>query len=145
MKKTWRLIYTYSMDTIHTKETKQTDPDETQTQRAPRELLPFLTAEENKELKTKTGFLNLRNPEIKLKIGAVASKEFKLIHCLFSPENFLSAKHKSVSQTRERVIVAIEASGEAMLQKSIQSLKRKEIGKFLTFTFHENKIQMLVG
>ncbi len=126
--------------------------------RAPRELLPYLSVEEDKEHKTNTGFLHLRNPEKKLRIGEVASREFKLILCLFSPENFLSAKHRSVSQTRERVLAALGASryegvlaqkeeptNFALVQKSIQGIKRKEIGKFLTFTFQENKIQMLVG
>lgn len=130
------------------------------TNRTPRELLPYLSIEESKSVNTVTGYLHLRNPEKKIKIGATGSKEFKFIQCLFSPENFLSAKHKSVAQTRERVVEAMQATGEphsnregelgsegafAIVQKTIQSLKRKEVGKFLNFTFKENKIQMLVG
>jgi len=124
--------------------------------------LPYLSSEPHTQSKVKMGFLHLRNPERKLEIGAVATREFKLVQCLFSPQNFIAAKHKSVPQTHERVLHAMRTNEKppatrpaehagalsqsyTLIKNSIKRLEEKEVGNFLTFNFQEDKVQMTIA
>lgn len=113
---------------------------------------PYLSVEVDKSAQSLIGYLHLAHPPRKIEIGDVRSVEFKFIQCLFSPDNFLTAKYKSVLQTQERVYAVIsdepvssDREIESVLHSIIARLKKKEIGRFLTFAFQGEMLQMMVG
>ncbi len=60
------------------------------------------------------GFLHMRASDKKIEVGSANSREFRLMQCLFSPKNFISAKFEPVLQTHERVFGAIRMSVDAL-------------------------------
>lgn len=107
------------------------------------------------------GFLYLEglNRRKEVAVGDAGSREFRLIQCLFSPKNFLSAKYQPVAQTRERIFGAIreptdalnarladrdssESEMNSIVGKVIQKIQKGESGKYLSFISFENKVRM---
>ena len=121
--------------------------------------MPFLSVQKFKG-RDAVGYLHVGKPTRKIEIGSVTGTEYKLVQCLFSPFNFPSARYSSVLQTQDRVLEAIQhgkARGHAAsrpserhamrsaIRTSIARLEEREIGKFLTFSFRDDKVQMMVG
>jgi hypothetical protein len=59
------------------------------------------------------GFLQLSSDDTKIKIGKTTSREFRLLQCLFNPQNFPNAKYSPVTQTYERLFAAIGLKEDA--------------------------------
>ncbi len=107
-----------------------------------------------------TGFLHMRDTNKKIMIGSAGSREFRLLQCLFSPKNFLYAKYEPVVQTHERVFGAIGMSTDALnprltsretaedevaliVERSMRSLQKGEVGEYFAFISKDGKIQMM--
>jgi hypothetical protein len=121
---------------------------------------PRLTLEAKEYTPTEeVGFLQVSSSAEKLVVGAAESREFKLVQCLFSPQNFISAKYSPVIQTYERVFMAIrtktDATNERLLneksaqsemativQKSVRMLQKSEAGRYLSFVAVGDKLRM---
>jgi hypothetical protein len=105
------------------------------------------------------GFLQVSSTAEKLEVGSAESREFRLVQCLFSPQNFITAKYSPVIQTYERVFTAIrnatDAANERLLneksaqsemttivQKSMRLLQKSEAGKYLSFVTVDDKLRM---
>jgi len=105
------------------------------------------------------GYLQLHADAPKIEIGPIDKKEFKIIKCLFSPENFLFARYSSTFQTTERVYNAMElAQGvaniplqnllvpavemRALIVSTIKNLQKREVGSFLRFEWMEDRVRM---
>jgi hypothetical protein len=113
--------------------------------------------------KTEVGFLQISSTGERIEVGDTLSREFRLVQCLFSPQNFVTAKYSPVTQTYERVFTAIRmqadkvnerllnlksSESEMMLivQKAMRALERGELGKHLVFVTSGNKLRMeIVG
>ncbi|MDQ5955285.1 MAG: hypothetical protein QG621_288, partial [Patescibacteria group bacterium] len=61
-------------------------------------------------------YLQLRDSGEKIEIGSAESGEFRLVQCLFSPQNFPSAKYEPVVQTYERIFAVIQT--QSLLERS---------------------------
>jgi hypothetical protein len=105
------------------------------------------------------GFLQLSGPGEKIEIGGSESREFRLIQCLFSPNNFLSAKYEPVVQTHERVFKAIRMSADdsnarladresmesemsVIVERSVRNLQKGGAGVHLAFVSEGGKVRM---
>lgn len=124
---------------------------------------PRLVLERSEEApEREVGFLQVTSSAQKIAIGNAQSKEFRLMQCLFSPRNFLSAKYEPVNQTYERVFAAIQngadvlnarlsslesAESEMMrvVEKSLKSLRQSEAGKYFAFVSQEGRIRMEIA
>lgn len=105
------------------------------------------------------GYLHFDATDEKYEIGPINSLQYKLVRCLFSPSNTNTAQYNSVRQTIERVFgclydisqgsvhgVSTEKLLEmqAAVRRVVQSVERKEAGKFLHFTWGAGTLQMAV-
>jgi hypothetical protein len=124
---------------------------------------PRLTVEESTTgPKTENGFLQISSNGEKIALGDTLSREFRLVQCLFSPQNFITAKYSPVTQTYERVYTAIrmqadkmnekllniksvESEMTAIVQKAMRTLERGELGKHMHFVIVDNKIRMEIA
>jgi hypothetical protein len=105
------------------------------------------------------GFLLVSNGGKKIEIGDIDSREFRLIQCLFSPQNFLSAKYEPVTQTYERLFGAIRVSTDTLnerlanhqsrdnemsliVEKSLQNLREGGAGLLFAFISEEGRARM---
>ncbi len=108
------------------------------------------------------GFLQISSTTAKLELGNAESREFKLVQCLFSPQNFITAKYSPVIQTYERVFMAIRSKTDAtnerllneksaqsematIVQKSMRLLQKSEAGKYLSFVAVGDKLRMEIA
>jgi hypothetical protein len=108
------------------------------------------------------GFLYfISNPDKKIKIAGLSSREFRLVQCLFSPQNFLSADYNPVSQTHERIFSSIATSEDfynrrlknpdsaeagfeinSIIQTSIETLARGDARNHLRFVSEGDRLRM---
>ena len=117
---------------------------------------PRLVIDKVEHAANDTGFLHLSQSSERIPIGNVLSSDFLLIQCLFSPQNFPTAKYSPVTQTYERVFNLIKKSKDipspqgvtteeeitSMVRASVGSIQKREVGSHITFILHENKIRM---
>jgi hypothetical protein len=109
-----------------------------------------------------TGFLQITSTSARIAVGAASSREFRLMQCLFSAQNFISAKYAPVTQTYERLYGAIKSSTDssnsklmneksalnemkAIVQKSMRVLQHDEVGKLLNFIVVDDKLRMEIA
>jgi hypothetical protein len=122
--------------------------------------LPRLVIEKSRTIPGRAvGFLLLGMSGKKIEIGNIDSREFRLMLCLFSPKNFLSAKYEPVLQTHERVFETIRTSADslnprlasradadiemaAIVEKSITSLRGGEVGRYFRFISDKGRVRM---
>ena len=126
-------------------------------------LMPHLVVEKiNTDLEeNEMGYLCVSDTLDRLEIGGTNSREFRLVQCLFSPQNFLSAKYNPVTQTLERAFSAIRTSKDTLnkrllnpeeathemgliIKQVLRNLRGKEVGNYLTFIAEGDKIRMEV-
>ena len=105
------------------------------------------------------GFLQVNSAAEKIEVGFAAGREFRLVQCLFSPQNFASAKYAPVTQTYERAYGAIKISADALnarllnpesapeemmaiVGKSLRALKRGKVGDYFTFISVGDRLRM---
>lgn len=105
------------------------------------------------------GFLELGQTGKRIVLGNPNGREFRLMQCLFSPKNFMSAKYEPVVQTHERVFSAIgvkadtlnkrlssrkDADSEmtAIVERSMRVLQKGEVGKHFSFHTEEGRVRM---
>jgi hypothetical protein len=108
------------------------------------------------------GFLQLGSSGKKIEVGSVESREFRLMQCLFSPKNFISAKYEPVIQTHERMFGAIRISADALnkrlanrdsadsemsaiVQRSMRKLQEGDAGEHLVFSSIEGRVRMEIN
>ncbi|HEV8666436.1 MAG TPA: hypothetical protein VN665_01130 [Candidatus Paceibacterota bacterium] len=124
--------------------------------------MPRLLIESSKEIPTDyVGFLQIDAFSERIKIGRAEGREFRLVQCLFSPKNFLSAKYEPVVQTHGRLFEAIRVSNDALntrlfrndsaesemeliVEKSLKNLQEGEAGKHLSFVSEAGRVRMEV-
>ena len=124
---------------------------------------PKLLAEQNEGgPKSETGFLQLTGTDKKIKIGDTLGREFRLLQCLFSAQNFLSAKYAPVTQTYERLYGAIQITGDSLNEKlsnvksvdtekarivrtAVRGLQQSDAGKYLIFMHIDDKLRMEIA
>jgi len=121
--------------------------------------LPRLVIEKSRTAPGRTvGFLQFGMTGKKIEIGNVESREFRLMLCLFSPKNFLSAKYEPVLQTHERVFETITTRSNSphpghrrkntdtemstSVEKSLTTLRGGEVGAYVTFVSEKGKVRM---
>lgn len=122
--------------------------------------LPRLMVEDSRMSPDKQiGFLQIQATEKGIEIGRVDAREFRLVQCLFSPRNFLSAKYEPVSQTYERAFGAIRTNADtsnarlsspesadnemvSIVNKTLRVLEKGKVGEHVTFYSREGKIRM---
>ncbi len=127
---------------------------------APRNGFPRLVIEWSETSpREMVGFLQVDSAGKGIALGSPEGREFRLIQCLFSPKNFMSAKYEPVVQTHERVFSAIGMRGDALnarlsrpenadsemaaiIKRSLRVLQKGEVGKHFSFISQEGKIQM---
>jgi hypothetical protein len=107
------------------------------------------------------GFLQVRGSNEKIILGDVHSREFRLVRCLFSPQNFTFAKYEPVVQTYERVLDAIRTSADALnarladsqsahievatiVERSVRAIEKSAAGKYFAFAYGAGRLQMQV-
>jgi hypothetical protein len=112
--------------------------------------------------KTEVGYLQIHSTTKKITIGDTAAREFRLLQCLFSAQNFLSAKYAPVTQTYERLYLSIKTSSDlgnerlkneksadsemtTIVQSAIRTLERGAAGKYLTFVTVGDKLRMEIA
>lgn len=105
------------------------------------------------------GILQVTSAGKKIELGNPQGREFRLMQCLFSPKNFMSAKYEPVVQTHERVFGAIGMSVDArndrladhqsaddemtaIVERSLRNLRRGGAGEHFTFTSQEGRVSM---
>jgi len=108
------------------------------------------------------GYLHLSSTSPKLHIGAADSREFRLVQCLFSPQNSLSAKYAPVTQTYERIFSAISMSKDAynarlqvmasaegemrgIIESCVRMLQKQPVAQYLSFIFDGTRLRMDVA
>src|SRR5579859_5542364 len=96
------------------------------------------------------GFLQINSIVKKIEVGSTMSREFRLVQCLFSPQNYLLAKYNPVAQTHERAFGAIRMKADSLnirlvnlatresamtniLEKSLQNLRTGKAAAHLNF------------
>lgn len=107
------------------------------------------------------GFLQVRGSDEKIPLGDVHGREFRLVRCLFSPQNFTFAKYEPVTQTYERVLDAIRTSADglntrladsqsahmevaAIVERSVRAIEKSAAGKYFAFVYGAGRLQMQV-
>ena len=107
------------------------------------------------------GFLQVRGSEKKVALGDIRSREFRLVQCLFSPQNFIHAKYEPVVQTYERVLDAIRMKADALnarladsqsahieiaaiVERSVRAVEKSAAGKYFAFIYGAGRLQMQV-
>src|SRR3989344_5804796 len=108
------------------------------------------------------GFLQVGTAQKRIEVGTVDSREFRLVQCLFSPRNFLSAKYEPVAQTHERVFGAIRTGADALnarlanhtsaesemtaiVERSLRNLQKGKVGDHFAFVSKEGRVRMEVA
>jgi len=109
-----------------------------------------------------TGYLQVSSTSLPIEVGSAGGREFKLLQCLFSAQNFISAKYAPVTQTYERLYLAIKTSSDSsnarlsndksadsemtsIVQKSVRILQKSEAGKHLSFVTVGDKLRMEIA
>ena len=112
--------------------------------------------------KTEMGYLQILSTTKKITIGDTKGREFRLLQCMFSAQNFLSAKYAPVTQTYERLYLSIKTSGDSgnerlsneksadsemtsIVRAAVRSLERGPAGKYLTFVTVGDKLRMEIA
>ena len=103
-------------------------------------------------IENQTGFLHLSHSSNKIEIGNIEGREFRLVQCLFSPQNFLSAKYNPVAQTYERVSNLMGVTAKVLEQEmfsivraSMGALQKSEVGLYLAFSSDGDRLRMAVA
>jgi len=106
--------------------------------------MPYLSIEVSGPAGEKIGFLHINSAVKKIEIGAATSQEFRLVQCLFSPQNNLFAKYNPVTQTYERACdaIGIKSEHEHMLESSLQNLRKGKTAGFLSVISQEGRLRM---
>lgn len=83
------------------------------------------------------GYIQIYKNYRKIRIGRIDTRKFKLIRCLFSPENNISAEYQEVAQIAERVLEKIA------LPKDKKNTKLKDLATRKTETLNiiENAVK----
>ena len=112
--------------------------------------------------KTEMGYLQIHSSTKKITIGDTKAREFRLLQCMFSAQNFLSAKYAPVTQTYERLYMSIKTGSDvsnaklsneksadnemtAIVQATVRGLERGPAGKYLTFVTVGDKLRMEIA
>ena len=112
--------------------------------------------------KNEMGYLQIHSSTKKIPIGDTKARDFRLLLCMFSAQNFLSAKYAPVTQTYERLYLSIKTSGDSgndrlsneksaynemttIVQTAVRSLERGPAGKYLTFVTVGDKLRMEIA
>jgi hypothetical protein len=124
---------------------------------------PRLSVEPNDSgPKNETGYLQLNSTGEKIKVGDTMGREFRLLQCLFSAQNFITAKYAPVTQTYERLYSAIKVSGDLVnakltdiksangemmhiVQSVVRTLQKGAAGKYLVFVTVDDKLRMEIA
>lgn len=97
----------------------------------PKSFSPRLCSEKG------TGFIQIYKNTKKIRVGKIGSRKFKLIQCLFSPEDSISAEYEGVAQMAERVLAKIA------LPKDKENTKLRDLAtkKAEVFNIIENVVK----
>ena len=106
---------------------------------------PYLSIEVSGPAGEKIGFLHVASSRTKIEIGDAYGREFKLVQCLFSPQNNVFSKYNPVAQTYERASSAMGIPQDeygGLLESSLQTLRAGKTAEYLTFTTDQGRVRM---
>ncbi len=123
---------------------------------------PRLLSEPAESSKAETGYLQISSTGKKIEVGDTLSREFRLLQCLFSAQNFLTAKYAPVTQTYERLYGAIKISSDSVNLKlsnlksanaemvsivhgAMRALKNGAAGKYIQFVDVDEMLRMEIA